>query len=905
MAITDAIAGLFGWRRVVVYDHSVVAATVQGLSPTDLYRRQPALRAVVSFLADNVAGVPIKCYVREGDTDRPRDTTSALALLLARPGDGMTTFELMRATVSDLKLWGQSLWYVHADADSQSGYAIRYVPWSWVTHKETWSGFEPTEYRVTNPYNGVSADLPATDCVRFFSYHPRGVMDASSPIESLKEVLSEQISAWEFRNGVWRNGGRVQQWISRPAGADWSPEARKRWAKSWKERFSGKDGTDTGGTPILEDGMRLETTQLNAREAQWQEATRLAREDVAAVYHVNPSQIWHSESQTYASAKDNARALYADTLANDFALIEQRINAVLVPMLGMDPARHYCEFDLSSKLAASFEEQAGVLQSSVGGPYMTRNEARARMNMPALPGGDELIVPLNVTEGGLASPNDTDPTKARPALDVRVEPVAKGGGAAPFGDVAAGHDAKLAVTLLKTSSEPPEDSVAEIEGVLRRLLERQARRVFADLRAGEAASKSRKAADDYPWWWDMLRWDRELGDDLEPLFRKLCDLRGMSAMADIEEPASAWDSGRTANFVHAMAERRAHLFNEGTMRALAGNMLEFDVGDPEAVTRAERSFLDHAANRATRGALTFATAVCGFATKEAVRQVYPRDTDTVRRTKTWRHHGSKDPRSAHAAMDGETVGLDERFSNGADYPGDLGLPAEETVNCHCTIDVGVERRADFSFATDGRVRYEGATEADLPEGAIQAMADFTDGFSGRYPALAGADGSIPLGLSGVTVCDAASMAEEAGLPVEDVADAVGMFIKTADGSANAGIYLNAELLAGVSLEQALSDFRHEYGHYVGWFIERSGSGRAEGMVREVLEKLTWDASNVARDVTGALIIGDLSEYAGKSWINGLPGEVFAEAFRIWQEGGDSRIAAILGPMIDAALKGVV
>ena len=43
-------------------------------------------------------------------------------------------------------------------------------------------------------------------------------------------------------------------------------------------------------------------------------------------------------------------------------------------------------------------------------------------------------------------------------------------------------------------------------------------------------------------------------------------------------------------------------------------------------------------------------------------------------------------------MDGETVGLDEKFSNGADYPGDLSLPADEAVNCHCTMDVAVEKR---------------------------------------------------------------------------------------------------------------------------------------------------------------------------------------------------------------------
>jgi hypothetical protein len=67
------------------------------------------------------------------------------------------------------------------------------------------------------------------------------------------------------------------------------------------------------------------------------------------------------------------------------------------------------EFNLKAKLAGSFEEQARALQSAVGGPWMTRNEARAMDNLSSVDGADELIVPLNVIAGGLASPNDTAP----------------------------------------------------------------------------------------------------------------------------------------------------------------------------------------------------------------------------------------------------------------------------------------------------------------------------------------------------------------------------------------------------------------------------------------------------------------------------------------------------------------
>jgi hypothetical protein len=69
----------------------------------------------------------------------------------------------------------------------------------------------------------------------------------------------------------------------------------------------------------------------------------------------------------------------------------------------------YVEFNLAEKLRGASEEQAVQLQTSVGGPYMTRNEARARLNLPHLEGADDLIVPLNVTQGGQASTTDSGP----------------------------------------------------------------------------------------------------------------------------------------------------------------------------------------------------------------------------------------------------------------------------------------------------------------------------------------------------------------------------------------------------------------------------------------------------------------------------------------------------------------
>ena len=48
------------------------------------------------------------------------------------------------------------------------------------------------------------------------------------------------------------------------------------------------------------------------------------------------------------------------------------------------------------------------------------------------------------------------------------------------------------------------------------------------------------------------------------------------------------------------------------------------------------------------------------------------------------------PRPAHRAMDGETVGIDDRFSNGAKWPADSNLDDADRANCKCAVEIEIE-----------------------------------------------------------------------------------------------------------------------------------------------------------------------------------------------------------------------
>jgi hypothetical protein len=55
----------------------------------------------------------------------------------------------------------------------------------------------------------------------------------------------------------------------------------------------------------------------------------------------------------------------------------------------------------------------------------------------------------------------------------------------------------------------------------------------------------------------------------------------------------------------------------------------------------------------------------------------------------WDTAGDKLVRDSHAEMDGETIGLNETYSNGLQYPGDPSGAAEEIIACRCTEGIRI------------------------------------------------------------------------------------------------------------------------------------------------------------------------------------------------------------------------
>jgi HK97 family phage portal protein len=370
-----------------------------------IWRTQPQVRTVVSFLARNIAQLGVHVYRRLSEVDRVRLTDHPLAALLRTPNPFTTRYRLIEALVSDLAIYDNA---ILAKTVTGAPGLVRLDPRFVTPISSHQFAVETFRYRGTTGYR----DIPAEQVIHFRGYNPEDSRWGCSPMETLRRVLAEEFQAGQYREQLWRNGARLMGYLKRPLDApDWSESARLRFRRSWQAQYTGT-GAKAGGTPILEDGMDFVPASVTPEAAQYIEARKLTREEVASAYHIPLPMVGILDHATYSNITEQHRNLYQDTLGPWLTMITEELHLQLLPDFP-DSADVYLEFNLADKLRGSFEEQAAQLQTATGAPWMTRNEARARVNLPQVEGGDELVTPLNVLSGGQASPTDSAPEPKR------------------------------------------------------------------------------------------------------------------------------------------------------------------------------------------------------------------------------------------------------------------------------------------------------------------------------------------------------------------------------------------------------------------------------------------------------------------------------------------------------------
>jgi HK97 family phage portal protein len=537
-----------------------------------LYRQQPAVRAVVDWLARNIAQLNAKVYERVGNNERIESNDHPLAQLLRWPNPATSRYAHMRDTVADIAVYDIAYWV--KDRPDLPRNVVR-VPPSKI-NKE----------RVRDRWVYRDADgqvIPRSRLVIFRGYNPDGD-DGVSPMETLRRVLREEYAAQQHRENFWRNAARQQGMIERPIEAPkWSPEARARFQEEWHAATSG--AANSGRTAILEEGMRWNTASFSPKDSDYIAGRRLTYEEVALQFGL--LDIGRASGSSANAAEQSHRERYQDVLGPWLRMLQDDIELQLLPSVDLFAPRGlvYVEFNLKEKLKGSFVEEQKALTTSVGVPHMTVNEGRARMNLPRIEEdwADTPVQPLNVMYGG--QPAVTVPT-ADPGTAAAVPQMKK---------------------LVKAEQGPRDEAADEFRATLVAYFDRQERSVLPKVKAKTVV--------------DRARWDTELAGELFTLSAQTAYTSGWVVASQL---GGTYESARTREWIAVNAQRTAETVNADT----------FDQVDQAETTDEIRAVYEEArTNRAAKLALSLATALAGFGALEAGRHTADQGREIV---KSWR-----------------------------------------------------------------------------------------------------------------------------------------------------------------------------------------------------------------------------------------------------------------------------
>ncbi len=151
---------------------------------------------------------------------------------------------------------------------------------------------------------------------------------------------------------------------------------------------------NTGRPLVLAEGMKVERISSTLDDTGLSDARAFSVQDVSRIYGVPVSMLSGESGSGYGTMEWLSR-MYVDACLVHWLHAWQ--SEVLLKLASPFDSMTW---DLDSIIRPGIAEQMAALRTGVEAGFLTRNEARAKLDLPPLPGLDEPTLALNVGTGG-------------------------------------------------------------------------------------------------------------------------------------------------------------------------------------------------------------------------------------------------------------------------------------------------------------------------------------------------------------------------------------------------------------------------------------------------------------------------------------------------------------------------
>lgn len=346
-----------------------------------------AVWSAVRLTAQTMASLPIGIFEDRGDEGPQAVEGTATGALLASPNDEQTPMEFWEQIIGCMELVGDGLARKHRIG--RRVVALTLMDPSRAVLRQTVAG--GWEWRYADD-RGREVILSPDDVLHLKGFSlggPRGMSTVAYGAQTMSLALAAGKTAGRLFKGGLRTSGFVNT-----IGTLEEPD-RERLNKIIGQ-YTGTD--NAGGIMLLEGGMTYTPLSMTAADAELLLSRKFEIEEMGRWFGMPPILLGHAvEGQTmWGSGVDSIiQAWKTLGLRHRIVRVQQTVRKRL-----MTPeergARLYAKINADALLAVDSNARAQFLATLAQNAMMTRNEARKKLELGAMPGGDVLTAQVNL-----------------------------------------------------------------------------------------------------------------------------------------------------------------------------------------------------------------------------------------------------------------------------------------------------------------------------------------------------------------------------------------------------------------------------------------------------------------------------------------------------------------------------
>ena len=351
-----------------------------------------AVWACINLYARTFAALPLKVY-RLTDDGRVEDRDHWFAKLMrGKPNQYQTRYEFWEHQIANLVLHGN----LYAKKTERAGRIVGLLPLN-PLQVETQLVNGSVVHLFTQ--DGHTAAL-AADSV----WHARmngDLIVGRSPLQFGRNAIGIAQAAEQVVAKLYTNGGKRSGVLSFDRLL--TPEQRQQIRENFASLTTGTDDR----LLVLEMGAKFDPISMSPQDIELLASRKYNNDDIARLFGVPSILINQNEGSTTlgSSTGEIIAAFYKTGLAP----VAEAVECSIATHLWSDADRetHECEFDFAGLLRANQKDRYAGYQSGIAGGFLTPNEAREMEWLPAMEGGDQLLM-----QGAMVPVKDAGKTPA-------------------------------------------------------------------------------------------------------------------------------------------------------------------------------------------------------------------------------------------------------------------------------------------------------------------------------------------------------------------------------------------------------------------------------------------------------------------------------------------------------------